>query len=367
MHKALSIFLLLLFVNPCFAQNKNSKPGDWYYYYGEESPDEYYSLANFGIRGKNYGNYCSKIISVTSNQNKTEIKLDSILRSYRDLGIPKSAGSDAIKGTSIFGEFLIFKSDSIFSKLNNSKFLWLPKMEEKGYFTFYENDSIGFKSKKIIERDGIINGFTDSLSTYEITLFKGTFPKEFNGPKKFYYTIANQLGFVEVPDLFQILLLNQAKTVNHFRLKFASTPKLGYNSLAKTEFYNFDIGDEFYFALGEGPGFRSNKYLSRINEKDSIKYSLFSNYYRPNSPWGSELYTSGVNNFSVNKIDTFRLPGTWTNSENWAYSNIFYLNKRVCIDYQNSRPYYFDSTYQVYTIFEDHIYYQNIIPIMVKK
>lgn len=311
-------------------------------------------MSEFGFGKPEFKNYCSKVLSVSTNLNKTEIRLDSIFRDIHDFGMPRYSVADGIVGTSVLGKNLVFSGDSVYSTINNTKFLWHPSKSQSKSFTFFENDTIGFISKKINVREAFVNGFKDSLTTYEIKLKKGVFPNGYTGPNRYYYTIAKNLGFVEVPDLYQIYRLAEANTVKHFRLKFASSPKVGYSSLFYESFYNYDVGDIFYqtFFSSTIPNYTFKKIIEKEVKDSVIEYKTFNGSFRPSSPLGNESYEEGFGIDIINRFNSFRSPETYTSSNFWAYSNIFYVNDRVCLEFQNSFPYYFDSTYQYYTIFE---------------
>lgn len=366
------LLLFLLFPVIGFGQNINSKAGDWYFYYEENAQLNFNNLNTPRNPIPSFSNLTSLVESRDFVNNKLEIKLRPTLRNFgNDFSVvSRGEWDECYARPSILGEKLIYVQDSLFVQIEENMYLIFPSFHVKSNFTFFKNDSLEIQASIINQKIGQVNGHEDSIITIKLKAIKGFQYKEAKLINNIYLTYGKRSGFIETPDFFQLNKVFEVSKIDNYFLKFSINPLIGFKSLKKKNFYNYDIDDLYYydgFPLYQHGGFmRIFTGVDSLTNPQSTNFNFYEYSFHKASHSNPWVYFEGYKNISIINDEIIKPPfcSVFVDDSTFEYSsgNIFYLKNRACFQYKNAIPFINDNSMDsVFTFFENSIIDEYII------
>lgn len=335
-----TLILALTFVLTSFAQNPNSIKDDWYFYYGEYSKLYVNSFCTEDLIGENIS------IIVDSTYYRNSNKCQRLRQTVRII----NSGSMLKAKPSILGDSILYKADSVFLFFEDKPMLVIAGLTNNSTFQIFMQDSLEFFGKLEYKDTMHVNGMLDSVYTFSIM------KKVKNSPATFLeqYKYGKTIGFIDIPDFYQLIDFNKYQKIPSYSLKFSNAPKIGFTDLSNKRFYDYNVGNKYlYYFDGSGKAFgkRYREVLSMdtssVSNKTTIEFYFYEHYinvYSPDIP-KPKVYNSGTKEFTYTKNAAFRVPHAYVfakfkDNNGFTYyevarNNIFYFKNKICLLYQS--------------------------------
>ena len=338
------ILLFILFPVIGFSQNINSKAGDWYFYHPKTFKAD---TSNF----KHFNSGLTVLCDTVETKGKSNsIKLFPTLREIWDNSICESYSCYGKTKPSILGNQLFFKNDSLQLRFDSSEFTIDLAISNNDSSIIFNSDSLtlkitldSFKFQNKFNTQDSIYYFSlhseGSIDSTKLVLYRNI---------KLVYGL--KLGFLETPDFYKILHGPFSLEQDQYWLGFANNPRIGGWDIYKEFFFDFDIGDEFYFGRSSGPYPLRTQEFQKFSTKDtsdidSLKYSFFKytrgDTFDPDIRPFPTSYWQGSAFLNIERKDTVAMPYSRVWVPNYIskrgidftfpVKTMYYVNERYCI------------------------------------